>query len=178
MRRTSVVGSHVRLDIGQRWIETMAATAWVVSGWRCAGVAARAIRGSWRVARLALGRYDGQPWASARVQHRHALCMRRCRESAQRLRCREERKTQVLRFRMVRAASCESRQLPGRSVEGDRGGQPTIRLRERGTRTGRRKRRSCLTARPTEVTSPAICRAGNLVLLGLNGSDLGGGTRT
>jgi hypothetical protein len=31
---------------------------------------------------------------------------------------------------------------------------------------------------PTEVASPTDCRAGNLVFLGLNGSDLGGGTRT
>jgi len=31
---------------------------------------------------------------------------------------------------------------------------------------------------PIEVDSPADCRAGNLVLLGLNGSDLGGVTRT
>ena len=31
---------------------------------------------------------------------------------------------------------------------------------------------------PIEVASPTDCRAGNLVLLGLNGSDLGGGTRT
>ena len=60
------------------------ATVRRVSGWRCAGVAARAIRGSWRVARLALGRYGGQPWVSAGVQRRHALWMGRCRESAQR----------------------------------------------------------------------------------------------
>jgi hypothetical protein len=31
---------------------------------------------------------------------------------------------------------------------------------------------------PIEVASPTDCRAGKLVLLGLNGSDLGGGTRT
>ena len=31
---------------------------------------------------------------------------------------------------------------------------------------------------PIEVASPIDCRAGNLVLLGLNGSELGGGTRT
>ena len=60
------------------------ATARRVSGRRCAGVAARAIRGSWLAARLALGRYGGQPWASARVQRRHALWVGRCRESAQR----------------------------------------------------------------------------------------------
>ena len=31
---------------------------------------------------------------------------------------------------------------------------------------------------PIEVASPTDCRAGNLAFLGLNGSDLGGGTRT
>jgi hypothetical protein len=31
---------------------------------------------------------------------------------------------------------------------------------------------------PIEVASPTDCRAGNLVVLGLNGTDLGGGTRT
>jgi hypothetical protein len=29
-----------------------------------------------------------------------------------------------------------------------------------------------------EAASPTNCRTGSLVLLGLNGSDLGGGTRT
>jgi hypothetical protein len=31
---------------------------------------------------------------------------------------------------------------------------------------------------PIEVANPTDRRAGNLVFLGLNGSDLGGGTRT
>ena len=33
-------------------------------------------------------------------------------------------------------------------------------------------------APPIEAASPTDCRAGSLLFLGLNGSDLGGGTRT
>jgi hypothetical protein len=63
---------------------------------------------------------------------------------------------------------------PGRH---ESGGQPTVRLRERGTRRRRGELYSCLT-RQSRSIALTDCRAGKLVLLGLNGSDLGGGTRT
>lgn len=60
-------------------------------------------------------------------------------------------------------------------------GHSKIETTKKPTRTRNQERATAtmqLPDTPIEVASPTDCRAGNLVFLGLNGSDLGGGTRT